>query len=338
MLSLATRSRRLAIQWLPQSAGAWAIAATTILGAVGLSIAIGFIGAPHDVRFAWALMAEVGTALGTLLLAGYTAWLATTTRQEVGLAIAEQRARDRPVIIATRGEIGAAPLDATIGALVPVLNVRLRNIGVGPARDLTVRATAQANLAESDVPVAWTEEFRAAWTVDQDDDVALSLARFVEPEAGFRAADFHIEGTYHDRRKVASYDIEVEDEYGLRDEQREAARLALSRASLAFSSGMPGDVTGHTITYHPQVLNNGQGPASNVELRFLRSEDGQLFETPFEVPDVGPRSTVNFDVELPLPHPWLSAQLSWNDPLSFKVGPPFERVYPARASASSPGS
>jgi hypothetical protein len=305
------------------------------VAAVGGSITVGFVGAPGHEEFDWALAAEIGTALGTILLASYTAWLATTTREEVGLAIAEQRARDRPIIVVTPGEIGARPLDVTIGQMVAVLTVRVQNIGLGPALELVIQATTRGTgPAADDASTVWTEEIRAVWTVDHDEEVDLSLARFDQPPDGFRPDGFHIQGSYTDRRHAERYEVEVLSDAGLRDEQREAVRLAQSRASLAFSSGMPRDIAGETATYHPQVLNNGRGAATNVELRFLRSEDGQYFAETFAVPDIGPGASEYIDVELPMPHPWLSAQLSWRDGVSrFNVGQPnvgqlAERVYP----------
>src|SRR5262245_56750421 len=83
--------------------------------AVALSIAIGFVGAPRGEQFDWRLCAEIGTALGTLLLAAYTAWLATTTRPEVALSIEQEAARNRPNVVVTPTGLSSAVIDPVSG-------------------------------------------------------------------------------------------------------------------------------------------------------------------------------------------------------------------------------
>src|SRR5689334_22994572 len=106
---------------------------TLALAVIGLSIGIGFAGAPHDERYDWALSAEVGTAFGTILLAVYTALLARTTSREVGVAVEEQRARERPIIVVTPQELTSAVLDTEVNKTVPTLMVEMINVGLGPA-------------------------------------------------------------------------------------------------------------------------------------------------------------------------------------------------------------
>jgi hypothetical protein len=110
------------------------------------------------------------------MLASYTAWLARTTREEVGVAIEEQRARDRPVIVATTIGVEDAPLDPAVGRRARVLTIELANVGLGPALDVRLharydrQATREKTLAV--VPVAYRRE------------VQLSLTGLDEPTEG----------------------------------------------------------------------------------------------------------------------------------------------------------
>lgn len=299
------------------------IAVTTLAGAAGLSIGVGFVGAPAHQRFDWLLAAGVGTALGTLLLAGYTAWLATTTRQEVGLAIEEQRARDRPIIVATPQGIGAAPIDVTIGKTVPTLSVRVRNIGLGPALELRVGVTWPPNEGRG-------EETRAVWAVDQDEELLIPLSAWDEPGGGFRFEDLRVDGWYKDRSLAAELPVIALRDTGLQDEQRDAARTAMLRAHVYVSAGNIINHSASEIAYDAFVGNNGPGNARDVVLHLYRSEDRQPFLDPVSVGELRYNENTTARVTLPIPHPWLSCEVTWKDGLNRQPLQEFERIYPAR--------
>jgi hypothetical protein len=103
------------------------------------SILVGFIGSPHT-RFSWELASIFGTALGTTLLALATGWLASSTRSEVRatqdlaeLTREQQAASERPIVLLKSASWSGEPGRG-------VLQIRLQNVGLGPA--LRVRVSA----------------------------------------------------------------------------------------------------------------------------------------------------------------------------------------------------
>ncbi|MHB8643895.1 MAG: hypothetical protein ACYDA3_13525 [Gaiellaceae bacterium] len=174
-----------------------AFAGVGLAALAGVSIAIGRYGSAHRHGFIDAtLTATVGTAIGTTLLAVFTAWLAWSS-------VREQRERDRPVLVVvgspmwqrirlTRDEPGG-------GRLV----FALRNVGLGPA--LGVEVTARCDLT----PDARITPAVVAAIAPGDlySQLVVEVAFATEPPEDFGAARFVVYGTYRDRMQRGPYTI-----------------------------------------------------------------------------------------------------------------------------------
>src|SRR5438876_6857993 len=76
--------------------------------ALASSVPVGFVAAPGNTTFNWGVASVFGTAVGTTLLAGFTAALSFTTSGDVRatwelarLTQQDQAARERPVVISS---------------------------------------------------------------------------------------------------------------------------------------------------------------------------------------------------------------------------------------------
>jgi hypothetical protein len=295
------------LDWFGRHTG-WAIV-LSLVAAVTISIVVGFIGAPAGSTFDWRLMAEAGTAFGTLALAAYTAWLATTTRGEVGLAIEEQRARDRPIVVVSVGEIGALVVERDISKTIPTLGVTLRNVGLAPALDVHVRASYGTALSNDEViPVL---------PVDVPYEALISLTAIPLPGGGFRPEELTITGDFTDRQqRVERSTIVVLNISGTRDEEREGGERVAGRAWPWFALLTPTPVrneTGTSQSFRCNVGNRGPADARDVVAHVVDS-DGSGYVEPHEVGHV--RRDIpsdEFAITLPVPHPDLRSRLTWND-------------------------
>lgn len=278
-----------------------------LAGSVALSVAIGFIGAPGGERFDWRLCAEIGTALGTLLLAAYTAWLASTTRREVGLAIEEQRARDRPVVVTLPLAVTNASIDPTIGATMPALVTRLRNVGLGPALDIYLEASEGERVLG--------QELAPLLGVDESLDVSIALTFERQRAIGdYRIEDLTIRGHYTDRTRQSAHETVPVRQEGLVDLQRAAARIASVRASLWLTVGPP-RLEGDELVYPLSIGNNGEGTASDVAIwAFVdASEFNDLAAKPIELESVPGREGASATLRLAASHPQVRISISWSD-------------------------
>lgn len=323
------RGKRSRLEWvLPVGIGA---------GALGLSVAIGFAGAPHRESFDWALAGVVGTALGTIMLAVYTAWLARTTREEVNVAIEEQRARDRPMVVVVKKEIGAAGLDITIGLSTPVLTLDIANVGSGPAFD--VRLRARWSRPSSIEPVAVIPVIGVGETIE-DYLLSLSVLDFLDSLADERplaVEDFTIEGSYADRADER-HAIRVLVAAGLRDEQRAAERQAAVRAFLTLTfESLPPKPRGDNLVYDLQLDNLGLGTASNVKVECFQP-NGQPFGEPLvRLDTLQPHHPERVEVPLPRWHPTLSCRISWDDGIAEGRHADMNAFFPAPTASSPSG-
>jgi hypothetical protein len=77
MARVAEKEQKRQLPFLGFSFGLLALAAV-----VGLSVLVGYVGAPRHERFDWTLASVFGTALGTTLLALATGGLAWSTRSK----------------------------------------------------------------------------------------------------------------------------------------------------------------------------------------------------------------------------------------------------------------
>jgi hypothetical protein len=294
---------------------------SALLVAVGAAVSIGFVGAANGEQFDWQLCAEIGTAAGTILLAAYTAWLAATTRREVGLAIEEQRARDRPIVVGWPVEITRVSLDPQFGETAAAARVRLRNVGLGPALDLEVAVSPR--LLSDEVSRL---EVVAVLAVDEEREVFVSLTNMPEPEGGFRIESFVVKGRYRDRTRTSWEPIVGLAERGIRDEQLAAQRIADVRAALWFTPGAQREESDATVVYAASVGNNGRGTARGVTI-LVTNEDGFATE-PIEVGDIpGNTGSVETLISLSRDHGPVTCTLQWTD----GTGPQeavFERQYP----------
>jgi hypothetical protein len=266
----------------------------------------------HDWLGRWAPAASWLVAIGTILLAAATYWLGRQARDEVKIASAEQRARDRPVVVVVPLEVSRASLDPTMGVTVPVLQLRLTNVGLAPALDIRLRVSfdGEGVPEEEVVAVLGASEERL-----RDVSLRQLTADLDSPGALSR---FSVAGDFRDRNLRERQPITTLGEAGLRDEQREAERLASVRANIYVTPGVTteiadaGDASG-TISYDTTVGNNGLGAATNVVLQFLDSA-GESFgdELKFErLPGRG--QAQDFTVTFPVTHPTLACLVIWDD-------------------------
>jgi hypothetical protein len=300
----------------------WLLAILAFVAVIAISVTVGFVGAPKHEEFDWRLWAETGTALGTLLLASFTAWLATTTRQEVTVSIEEQRARDRPIVVASVVDVGQAALDPRDSATVPILMLWLKNIGLGPARDLHIRARYAGE-------PAGREEIIAVVAVDKEiTDRPLSLSGITQPSEGFDLDLFEVEGDYADRTGTDRHPVLLLTDAGLRDEQRAAQALNAKRANLYLTPGAPRYHGDGKIGYDSVIGNNGPADAADVTLQ-LFDDHHEAASKVVELPKVRAQTTEPAVVFVSPHHPRLSARVTWRDDLA-EHEQTFDGAYPAR--------
>lgn len=256
-------------------------------------------------------MAVAGTAFGTLALAAYTAWLAMTTRREVGLAVDDQRLRDRPVVLATLGGLGRVQIESDTSTDVAVLMVTLRNVGLGPALD--IRATAVQGEDRS------IEEVVPVILASDREDRMISLSRFDHTRVD--GAQLSVEGTYTDRYQRERFPILIVTDGGLADEQRAGLERTQRRAwpnfSVMQSQGRFFDDERRWDQYLCTIRNPGFAVAENVVLEFVAHEDD---ENPFLTynagkvyPDQRGPGLDPQPFQLSIPRPQLSCRMSWTD-------------------------
>jgi hypothetical protein len=181
------------------------LAAVVVVGA--LSWLVGIVGGNDG--FDWELAAVFGTALGTTLLAATTGGLAYLTARDVSatrelaqLQRDEQVAGERPTVLlhtaAYSTRVEAAGITASS---VEYINVTLRNVGLGPALNVLVRATL-ATPRET----LTTDWFRWA-AIMPGTDAAFSIP--IQPQHGVEPNEprVRVSGTYTDRRQMGDYPV-----------------------------------------------------------------------------------------------------------------------------------
>jgi hypothetical protein len=99
-----------------------------------------------------------------VLLAGFTGALAWTTSGDVRATIRladatqeKQRARDRPIVGVRIVEVRNLVLDPTTRQTVPTLGLCVKNVGLGPALDLRLRATYAGAVVPTEEVIAVVE-------------------------------------------------------------------------------------------------------------------------------------------------------------------------------------
>lgn len=288
------------------------LATLSISGATLLGF-LGSTGGTSFDHFAWNLAALGGTGIGTVLLAGFTGALAWTTsgdvRATVRLADAtqeDQRARNRPIVAVHVIEVSPVLLKTTSRETVAALKVWIKNVGLGPALDLRLRATLCGE------PVG-TEEIIAVLGVDEERaDRPISLAGVNEPEGGFSLQDFGVTGHCTDRTQGARQAIVVLRESGLPDQFRAAQEAAAKRAWLQLTGGGHEGVRGKEVQYESQVLNNGPADAIDVRLQLVDDEGNDVGDH-VVVGTIRAPGQVPVTVTCPFPHGRLSCRLTWRD-------------------------
>jgi hypothetical protein len=287
-----------------------------VLISAAAASALGFVGARQGVsihHFDWSLAAVAGTAVGTVLLAGFTGALAWTTSGDVRATIRladatqeDQRARDRPIVAVTLVGIREQMLDPTARKTVPVLDLFIKNVGLGPALDLRLRASYGGRQAP-------TEEVIAVVEVGQEIvDRPISLAGVAEPAGGFLWRSFTVSGECNDRTRLGNHDIVILAEAGLPDQLRAARDESMRRAWLELTTGLHEAARGKEVQYQSAVLNNG--PADAVDVRLQLVEDsGSDYGQPLIVGTIRAPGQTNVTVTCPFPHGRLSCRLTWRD-------------------------
>jgi hypothetical protein len=181
----------------------------------GVAAAAGFFGAAHGLawtHFDWNLAAVAGTAIGTVLLAGFTGALAWTTSGDVRatwelarLTREDQVSRERPLVlvsissyIAGRAEAGAWG-DSERGKVI----VTVVNAGSGPALDLRIAGRTSRGEA---IPTTGLPHLQPGY--DQPGlglDVVVDRAALPDPNG---PATITLWGSYTDRRMSERYPIQ----------------------------------------------------------------------------------------------------------------------------------
>jgi hypothetical protein len=153
----------------------------------------------------WELAAIFGTALGTTLLALSTGALAWSTRSEVRatqrlaeLTQEQQAANDRPVLILQqRASFAGTPENG-------VVQLRLQNVGLGPALRVRLRATYD----DADWNPGTLETTVGAVVANTAVPVEMPVS-FPPPNkpGGVRGDGFSVEGDYLDRSLKKEYPL-----------------------------------------------------------------------------------------------------------------------------------
>jgi hypothetical protein len=179
------------------------VAALALAAVVGLSMVVGFVGAPHWETFSWEIASIFGTALGTTLLAAATGWLAWSTRSEAratqelaALTRRQQTASERPVVLREILGWSGTPDNGLV-------SINLRNVGLGPALRVRVSATYTGH-------PGWPHTSSRHGPGHEPNTVhRVDLhATFPEqPPGGVTSYAFEIAGSYLDRSMLNTYEI-----------------------------------------------------------------------------------------------------------------------------------
>jgi hypothetical protein len=103
---------------------------------------IGWAATPSGHPYDWTVATLAATAAGTISLAVVTGLLAVMTAREVRLTSAIESERHRPVLVEITGQRSVGFQSPDPGSPSPgTLSIALRNVGLGPALNLRVRAT-----------------------------------------------------------------------------------------------------------------------------------------------------------------------------------------------------
>lgn len=281
----------------------WPFALLTL--ALGGGAAIGALGASRGTAFAWGLFAQGATAIGTVLLAAYTATLAKSTTREVAVSVEDQRARERPVVVAVIEAVGEAVLEPVWGERVPVVNVRLMNVGLGPALELHLEVSYPGCDGKG-------KEVVSVLAVEDDFIRSISIQNIAPPQEGFAVESFVLAGTFEGRIPGVRENLRVLADEGLRDLQRAAERIAAVRANPYFTVNGPATVIDDSVEYQATVGNTARGPAYDVEV-VLIDAGGNSWGEPVKHPVMEPNRAENSSLRLRADHPRLSYRISWRD-------------------------
>jgi hypothetical protein len=194
----------------PKTLG-WSIGGLLILCAV-LAVIVGTVGAagpttwnPSD-HFDWSLAAVAGTALGTVLLAGFTGALAYTTSGDVRatwvsveLTREELAIRDRPTVVVISAGV------ATRGPQGTAWRATLRNVGIAPA--LQVDGSITARVGRRDRSDFSEDFYFSIIEVGEEREVRVTTPTPGEELADAALYTVKIEGIVKDRTLVSSWPI-----------------------------------------------------------------------------------------------------------------------------------
>jgi hypothetical protein len=177
----------------------WTAAGVALVAA--LSAVVGCVGGHYG--FDWTLASVFGTALGTTLLAAATGALAYSTWSDVratwqlaDLTRLDQESRIRPTVLLLSVEV-AGGSDAHA-------NVRLRNVGLGPALRLMIAGMYIHPVTGQPTPVGGA---RPAIGVDEEVVVAIPVNVPNPPAGGVNVDHVQVGGTYKDRSLERLYPI-----------------------------------------------------------------------------------------------------------------------------------
>jgi hypothetical protein len=188
----------------------WIVGLLVLVAA--LSIPIGFAAATGKASFSWHVASIFGTAVGTTALAGFTGALAFTTSGDVRatwelatLTRADQETRERPTVILHHAGWSQQREDPVSGQDRPsqtgVLDIRLFNVGLGPA----LRVEVTAHYTGDDRP----EITPVTIPVILPGDLARveTLVFFQRKPDQIKQDGFKVSGTYLDRGQRHEYEI-----------------------------------------------------------------------------------------------------------------------------------
>jgi hypothetical protein len=165
--------------------------------------------------FDWQTAAVAGTAVGTVLLAGFTGALAWVTSGDVRatwelakLTQADQEARERPVVLVQSAEWASRRVDPVPGEDVldhtGAVRVYLRNVGLGPA----LRVLVSASYIYDDLqPIRIEDNVVAAIGPNEHQWAEVLITFRTQDWNDIKADGFPVEGSYLDRSRKRAYDI-----------------------------------------------------------------------------------------------------------------------------------
>lgn len=297
-----------------------------LMVAVGSAIVVGFAGAPRfdwsfSGDFDWSLAAVTGTAIGTILLAAYTANLARATRQEVAVTVADQKLRDRPIVVISVIGVTFEMVEPDVSKTVDTLDVVLRNVGLAPALDIHLWVCQGDEKSGAEVvPVLHPGEVG-------ESERKLSLSGLTKPDGDFDREALSVEGTFTDRFLQTRDDVQVLNDAGLRDEREAGLKRTRLRAHLYVNVQQPPEkkfvrdgseqIVEREESYHCQIANTGWGDAWDVTLEVCETSTGDIVQTLAlsDAPGVQKGLQEEFTLTLPLPHQTLGLRLTWHDAL-----------------------